>query len=226
MTVDFCYQLFQDILAKNQQGYVPPEQFNRMMTQAQLSYLDFLLGDFRQYSPGRAVAQVEIGMNQIVRQRLSPFIALPSEMTIDGTGYVAYPINYEQIDAMYWGGNDGTKMERIRWVGQEYLYSTLDSVIDPVETNPIYLITRYGFQFYPTNLINIKISYVQRPPDIKWGYTIQNGKPIYDSINSVDPLWHDTDMFEIIARALAMAGVALQAPMISQFANNIIKTGQ
>jgi len=41
-----------------------------------------------------------------------------------------------------------------------------------------------------------------------------------------DPIWFDVDLLEIISRALKMVGVNLEAAMVSQYGENIIKTGQ
>ena len=222
MTVDFVYRLVKFICNKNQQGYIAPDEFNVIINQAQYSYLDFLLGSFEQYTPGRPIARVELGMNEDVRQRLTAFIDPPSTLTIDGTGLAPYPADYQQTDAMY-----TTTMGRIRYVEQDRLYGFLDDPIDPVATNPIYLINSAGFQFYPITLGSALISFVKTPPTIVWGSTPDgNGRPIYDPGTSTDPQWYDLDFFEVTARALRMIGVNLQSAAVAQYATDIIKAGQ
>lgn len=222
MSVDFVYRLIQYIINKNQQGYLSPEQFNIVINQAQYSYLDFLLGSFEQYTPGRPIAKVELGMNETIRQRLTAFIDPPTTLTIDVTGLATYPSDYQQADAMY-----TSSMNRVRYVQQDKLYSVLNSVIDPVANNPIYLINSAGFQFYPITLGNSKLSYVKTPPTIVWASTPDaNGRPIYDPGTSVDPLWYDLDFFEVIARALKLIGVNLQSAAVAQLATEIKQIGQ
>lgn len=222
MTVDFAYSLTKYASNKNQQGFVSPADFNVIINTAQFSFLDYLLGEFQQYTPGRPVARVELGNNQIIKQRLSPLINLPATVTVSGSGHSTYPSDFQQVDAMY-----TSDMKRIRYVQQDSLYSYLESVIDPVATNPVYLIDAFGFQLYPITLGIIKLSYVKTPPTIVWASTPDpNGRPIYDPINSVDPVWFDTDMLEIIARALRLVGVNLQNNVLSQYANEIKNTGQ
>lgn len=212
----------QFITNKNQQGYLSPADFNNIINLAQYDFLDYLLGEFQQYQGGRPVAKVQFGMNESVRQRLTPFIAPPSLLAIDGTGLSPYPANYQQMDAMY-----DVYLNRIRYVQQHKLYSYINSQIDPIATNPIYLIQSNGFQFYPVGVGQAKLSYVGTPPTIVWGFTTDvNLRPVYNPAGSVDPAWYDVDMNEIIARALRMVGVNLESMEVSQYADQIKTQGQ
>jgi hypothetical protein len=220
MTVDFMYSICLYAVAKNkQQGYLSPDDFNNVINQGQYGYLDYLLGEFQQYTTGRPIARVQFGMSEQVRQSLTAFIQRPVPLTVDVTGLSAYPTDFEQVDAMY-----TTAMDRIRYVAQHKLPATLKSVIDPVATNPIYLIVDQGFQFYPLSLGSALLSYVKTPPDIKWAFVPDvNGLPVYDPANSADPLWYNVDCFQVMVRALALVGVNLQVPQLEQY-SNIIKT--
>lgn len=222
MSVDEVYNIIQFIINKEQSGYVSPDEFNLIINQSQDSFQDYLLGEFQQYQTGRAVSRVTFGQNQRVRQRLSPTI-YNYNLSIDVAGFSPYPADYLETDTMWtiYGHN------RIRYVQQDSLFSFLDSVIDPVTSNPIYLIERTGFSFYPSTLGAANLNYVRKPPRIIWGFTLDvNNRPIYDPFNSQDPVWSDLDMLEIIARALRMVGVNLQDNQISQYANEIKQSGQ
>ena len=229
MDVNEVYLIMQYIIAKNQNGYLSPDDFNLVINKAQDQYLGYLLGNFQSYQYGKPVAKVEFGMNEVVRQRLTPFIDTPSILYIDSTGKAPYPIYYQQTDAMYIYAT----MNRFRYVQQHKLFSYLNSTIDPVNTNPIFLIEKNGFQFYPnteyngTDLGASKISFVRSPNPIFWGSTLDvNGLPVYDPVTSTNPEWYDVDMLNLIARALLMVGINLQATDIVQYANEIKGGGQ
>lgn len=222
MSINDIYELILYIISKNQQGYLSPDEFNLTINQAQQSYQSYLLGNFQTYTPGRPVAKVELGQNSVVRQRLAPSI-YNYNLTVDGTGFSPYPGDYLQADAMWsiYGNN------RIRYVQQDSLYSFYNSVIDPVATNPIYLIEDVGFRFYPVTTATAKLSYVRNAPNMVWGYTLDgNGNPVYDVASSTQPIWDDASMLEIIARALRMVGVNLQSAVVSQYAEEIKNNGQ
>lgn len=184
MDVNQVYDLIKFIANKNQQGFITPSQFNLIINQAQNSYTSFLLGSFQQYTPGRPIARVELGNNSVVRQRLVPIIKLAT-LTIDGTGFSPYPSDYVQVDAI-----KTTAFQRVRFAQQDNLYSYYNSVIDPVATNPIYLLEDNGFRFYPINLATASLSYVSDPVDIVWAYTLDaNNRPVYTTgIQGVDVL--------------------------------------
>lgn len=167
-------------------------------------------------------------MNEVVRQRVTPLIGPVVTLNIDVAGVSPYPGDFQQMDAVW-----TTTMQRIRFVPQHKLYSYLNSQIDPISTNPIFLIENDGFRFYPnTTYNNISIgsallSYVKTPPPIVWGSILDgNGIPVYDPGTSTAPVWFDVDMLEIIARALKMVGINLSAPEVEQYSNQVITVGQ
>lgn len=239
MGINEMYQICQYAINKAQNGYLTPSQFNLLANQAQTSYQDYLLGEFQQYQYGRPQARVNYSQNSDTRQRLTPFI-LNATLNPDTNGYVDYPSDVISKDGVsydvFYLQTDSITTEdfdRIRFVQQDSLYSYLKSEIDPIATNPIYLLTDTGFQFYPntTNnnatLTNVKVVYVVGAPPMLWGYTLDNnGRPIFAPAYSKEPLWYDIDKLEIVARILKLVGVSLQAGQVEQYANMVTTQGQ
>lgn len=229
MTVDVVLNIVDYILAKNLgQGNLNPSDFNNLAAMSEFEFLDYLLGEFQSYQGGRPVPKVQFGMNESVRQRLTPFIKPVVSLTADITGFAAYPGDYQQMDAMY-----DSNMNRIRYVPQHKLYSYLGSVIDPVSTNPIYLIENNGFRFYPNTNYNgvaspqALLSYVSTPVTMVFGFTLDgNGRYVYNPGTSTNPSWYDVDMSEIIARILRKCGVNLQNQDVDRYAQEIKVQGQ
>jgi hypothetical protein len=223
MTVDFMRNLILLATAKNQQGYIAPADLNTNLQQAQLSFADYLLGQFQTYQVGRPVSRVDYSMTEKARQRLTPLIGPLVPLTIDGTGLAPYPGDYQQADAMF----DSTGNNRVRYVPQHKKFSYVNSKIDPIATNPIYLIESGGFRFYPNSFGSAMLSYVKTPPAIVWGFTLDgNGLPEYDPGMSTDPVWYDIDCYEIVARALKLFGVNLELPVVMQYGEQLIREGQ
>ena len=249
MNINDMYQICKYAINKAQNGYLTPSQFNLLANQAQTSYQDYLLGEFQQYQYGRPQAKVNYSQNSDTRQRLTPFILLTT-LTPDADGLVDYPyttitkdgvdydVFYLQTDSVL------TKdFDRIRFVQQDSLYSYLKSEIDPIATNPIYLLNDTGYKFYPntTNngvaLSDIKITYVIGAPTMVWAYTLDvNGRPVFaptqtgvgvnPESGTAEPLWYDVDKLEIIARILKLVGVSLQDGQVEQYANMVTTQGQ
>lgn len=225
-TVDEVYKIVLYATAKNKsQGYVSPSDFNLIINQGAKSYSSFLLGSLQTYMPGRPISKVELGQNSVVRTRLAPTI-YGYNLRVDSTGFSPYPGDYLQTDAMW--GIYGHK--RIRNVQQNSLDAYYNSVIDPIATNPIYLIEDAGFRFYPATpftYTQTRLSYVRNPPDMIWGYVDDaNGRPVYSAARSTQPIWDDASMLEIIVRALALVGVNLQLNTVIGYAQEIKDKGQ
>jgi hypothetical protein len=223
MTAKQAYDICLYLMKKNSQnGNLTATDFNNIINVASEGFQAYLVGEFQQYQYNKGVPRVSWGQNQNVRERLTPTI-YNYNLSINGAGLAQYPGDYLQTDAMW--NIYGTS--RIRFVPQEKLWSTLDSVIDPIATNPIFLVEDVGFRFYPVTQGSAKLSYVRKAPRIVYAYTLDgNGRPVYDAANSVDPIWSELDCAEIIARAMRMVGVNLSANEISSYANEIIKNGQ
>jgi len=222
MTVNDMYLLMQFAVNKSQNGYLTSEEFNRVSNLAQNSYVSFLLGSLQQYQAGRPVARVELGQNSVVRQRLTPVI-YGYTLNVDSTGFSPYPADYVQTDSM-WGIYG---YSRVRFVDQDRWYSAYNSKIDPVATNPIYMLKDTGFEFAPTTIVQAKMSYVKTPPSIYWGYVLDgNGRRVYSAAHSTDPVWDDVSILEIIVRALQLVGLNLQMNQVIAYSNEIKNTGQ
>jgi len=222
MNVNDMYRICQFAVNKAQNGYLTPAEFNLTINQAQISYQDYLLGEFQQYQYGRPQARIEYGQNEDTRQRLTPLIDKATLTINSTTGIAPYPNDFLQVDAMW--ESDG--LHRVRFVPQDRLYSYYNSQIDPIADNPIYLLQNDEFQFYPKDLGTAILSYVKSAPDIVWGYTTVSGRPVYDAGTSVQPVWYDIDILEIITRALKLIGLNLQDGAVAQYANQINQTGQ
>lgn len=225
MTTDVVYSIVQYAAAKNlQQGYVSPDDFNnRLMPIAQDGYLDYLLGEYQKFLPTRPFASVAFSGNQKIRTSIAPLIYEVILPVDNITGIADYPSDFEQVDAMFSVYN----IYRIRFTPQDKLWSASHSVISPVSRKPLYYMKEDGFTFIPTTVGAAKMSYVRKPPPIFWGYTEDgNGIPVYDVAKSQQPIWGETDMMQVIVRALALVGVNLQLGTVQQYAEVIKQQGQ
>jgi hypothetical protein len=223
MDINEMYELMKFIIRKNQNGNLRPTDFNLTINVASVSYMDYLLGEFQKYIPGRPFAAVDFGQNQDIRQRLSPFIPAPVTLTIDVNGQSPYPTNYLNSDAMTYGAY----RQRVKFIQQDRLFSHLNSYVDPIALNPIHLIYKDGFQFYPTNLGTAYLSYIRKPATMFWNSALDiYNRPVYNPVGSVQPEWQELDQLEIIVRALAQVGVSLQARDVQQYSQMIKTQGQ
>jgi hypothetical protein len=223
ISVDEMYQIEKLIINNNQNGNLSPEKFNIINEQAQYDYLNSLLGDIRKYSLGRPVPPAAWGMTARIRESLTPFIQPPTTISVNGTtGIANNPPDYEMWDAMYWG----IYKNRVKFIQQGRLDSHINSTINPISRNPVFLSIYNGFQVYPNSIGNVALSYIRSPRPIRWGYTLDvNGRAVYNAALSSQPQWQREDIIEVIMRAMRMMGVNLQAAQVIQYAEQIKNQG-
>ena len=224
MDVNEAYSIMIFAVDKNkQQGYLSPDDFNRVINIAQKSYLDYLLGQYQKYQVRRPIAVVEFGQNERIRESIAPLIYNLVLAPNTTTGIAAFPSDYEYTDNMW--GQYG--FYNIRFIQQDRQDSYIHSSIDPIANNPVYLIQHEGFHFFPENIGYARMSYVRTPPSIVWAYVLDsNGRTVWNPAASQNPVWSNTDMMSIIARALMLVGVNMQLSTVIQYANEVKQNGQ
>lgn len=223
MDINDLFLTVKYIANKNAQGYITSTEFNKiLLPNAQRDYQNYLLGLIQSFQQGRPIAPVEIGGNEIIMQKLSPFVSAPTQLNIDGTGGALYPNNYIYPYAMF----TDDMANPISWITASQLASYTGSVIDPIANNPVYLILNSKFQFYPITLVKAKLIYVRTPVDGVWGYVTEtNGREVYSVDLSTQIEWMQNDYSEIIARVLRQVGVNLSAQQVIQYAEEIKSKG-
>jgi hypothetical protein len=212
------------VCSKNKQdGYLSPDDFYNTINPAQNEYLDYILGQYQKYQAGRPIAPVEMSQKEKLRQSISPLIYNTRLNPNTTTGIAPFPGDYQSTDAMWtvYGG-----LYNIRFVSQPRLASFVNSNIDPISNNPVYLLRWEGFEFWPHNIGAADLSYVRNPPAIVWGYVLDsNGVPVWNPATSQDPVWGVTDLMNIVARALQKIGVNLDANGVYKYAEEIKMVG-
>jgi hypothetical protein len=66
------------------------------------------------------------------------------------------------------------------------------------------------------NKRNVRVDYIRKPKNPNWAYAVINDKPLYNSSASVDFELHASEETELIYRVLALAGVAIEKPQLTQ----------
>ena len=67
-----------------------------------------------------------------------------------------------------------------------------------------------------TNKAGIAADYIRKPKKPNWAYVVVNNKPLYNSTSSQDFELHASEETELVYRILALAGVAIEKPQLTQ----------
>ena len=155
--------------------------------------------------------------------------------SINTENYFLAPSNLHRIGTVIY--RDEKEIERI--TRNDFLNVNLSSLTRPTETFPVYLYeqARQGVSgsntgqtrvyVYPTSITSasdIKISYIRKPADVAWGFSIGSlGQYVYSSTNSTQFELLATEQTEVILRILAYAGVVINDPQVIQAASGAVQ---
>jgi hypothetical protein len=201
-----------------------PDEFNLIINRAQIQYFNKLYGNQNDYRYDRPVPKIAYAITEKISNSLSPFLSDSTALVIDGNGQVNIPSDlFQTVSITHTIDNIEYEITRVE---QDRIANNLSSYYDaPTSDFPIYSQLRTKFQFYPKNLATASLFYLKKPTDMVWGYTTVSGRPVYNSGTSVQPLWKDMDINEIIYIALSYIGVNLKDGDVSQFAQLKTQTG-
>lgn len=208
-TSDSVYKDVQFLCNKYHHGYITPDEFTRTFNTAQRIYLNRLFGQVQEYQNGRPVARTGGHMTEVVENKLSPFtkkvtVTITSNLANVRTQYTDFLKQLSLTTAA------GVNVKRLK---HEQVSAARSSVVDPPSsTTPYYYETADGFDVLSgADVITpMTMTYVRKPLDIVWNYTIVSGVPTYDPTGSVAPEWRDIDINDIIFIQLGLIGVNLK----------------
>ena len=225
MNINQAHQFIDFLVRQSNSGvYLSPTEQDLILNRAQTQYFNKLYGNQNDYRYDRPVPKISYAVTEKISRSLAPFLSDPTALVIDGNGQVNTPTDlYQTVSVTHTVSNVDYEVTRVE---QDRVSNNLTSSIEaPDAKYPIYTQLRTKLQFYPKNLATATIVYLKKPIDMVWGYTIVNGVPVYNSATSVQPVWEDMDMNEVIYLALSYAGLNIKDADVSQFANVKTQTG-
>lgn len=225
MNINQAHQFIDFLVRQSNSGvYLSPTEQDLILNRAQTQYFNKLYGNQNDYRYDRPVPKISYAITEKISRSLAPFLSDPTALVIDGNGQVNTPSDlYQTVSVTHTVSSVDYEVTRVE---QDRVSNNLTSSIEaPDAKYPIYTQLRTKLQFYPKNLATATIVYLKKPIDMVWGYTLVNGVPVYDSATSVQPVWEDMDMNEVIYLALSYAGLNIKDADVSQFANVKTQTG-
>jgi hypothetical protein len=220
-TADNLYNYYKFLINKHQIGDFSPTNFFYAFNSEQRSYMNDLLGRFQSRSNGKGGPNTGLILNKTIIGSLSPFIK--SQPLVTGAGQASKPLDYVTGIALRANG------ARVYPINQGQIAAVNKSVVDaPSIADNVYYYCEYDtyFLILPSATPSITLDYVRTCPDVKWDYTLDgNNLPQYNAGASVQPLWSDLDMVEIVKRSMSSLGVHFNSGEFLQYGTTAINTG-
>jgi hypothetical protein len=213
-TSNEVYETVQFYCNKYQHGYVDPFEFVNTFNISQRTYLNRLLGQVQEYTPGRPVARTGGHMTQVVEEKLAVFskrVVLKSVNELSNVK-TQFP---DFVKLLSLNTEDGKRVRRLK---HEQIHSAINSIIDPPSaTNAYYYEYDQGFRIISgddDDLDRMVMTYIRKPNNITWPFDIstQTGEPVFSptSPSLVNPEWRDQEINEIVFIQLGLIGINLK----------------
>jgi len=188
VSVDTVYKTVLLILNKEQRGYMTPDEFNRIGSQVQREIFERYFEDINQQvriqqSEFDYANRVYNTDGKIAEFKTENVQASPAdEKTITGTNPFTVPSELYRLNTItYEAGSDIVELQRV--TRNEYYNIAKSKLTKPTKSCPVYLYEDNKAIVYPSTIISaddIKMQYVKKPEDIRWGYTVGDiGQYIY-----------------------------------------------
>ena len=242
ISVDRVYQKVLALANKEQRGYITPQEFNLFAHQAQMEIFEQYFYDLNQFQrlPGNSQAYSDIVTN--LEEKVSIFERydqqgeiLEEEKGIVRIQFFSHVYRLGMVRVQY-DSSDSTIVEAEELQLNEinkYAYSPLGRWSEKL---PVY--SRYSGDYvantdsrsllrvYPNPssthpsqpISNVYLSYVQTPRKPNWAYEVVDKKALYDPTNTDDFELHESEEVELVYRILALAGVTIEKPQLTQTA--------
>jgi hypothetical protein len=212
-----------DIINKDNNGYVTPDEFNNYAIQAQRDI-------FEEYFTSYAMA-VQKTNARIYGSEYAD-IKKRIEGVIDIFNVPAEPLVYDPLTLTFPKPADLFKMERLTYNGNveiekvthgKILYLLGSPLTSPSVLYPSYTLSANNLTVYPSTITTlVTANYLRYPVDPKWTYIMVNDAPFFDS-NAND--YQDfelpkSDEMNLITRILQLAGVSIRENEVVQMAKS------
>ena len=222
VSIDNVYKTVLNILNKENRGYIVPEEFNTLATQAQneifegyFSLRNYVVSNDSDYSDVKKNVEEKIALfeNEETISAGTDFDNAEGNTT---SSYYAYPGNFYRLGSV---AANAIHVEQIS--NKDILYVNRSPLTKPTINNPVYVRHEGGVVIHPiTGISSINISYVRKPAVPNWIGTTVAGQIIATPGNALYKNFelHPSEGAELVVKILAYAGVIIKAADVTQAA--------
>ena len=215
VNINNVYQKVLALANKEQRGYITPQEFNLFADHAQMEMFEQYFYDLNQLSRINSNSKEYSDIVDNLNEKISFFEVINATVTNSGTTLTA---------------STGTEIYRVGTVmhvdveieevqRNQLLYINKSPLTKPTDARPIYVRENENtIRIYPASITAATFDYIKRPITPNWMYVVVNDKPLYNPTGSVDFELHASEETELVYRILALAGIAVEKPQLTQVA--------
>jgi hypothetical protein len=243
ISIDRVYQKVLAIANKEQRGYITPQEFNLFADQAQIEIFEQYFYDINQWNRTHGNSMGHSDMKDMLESKISAFelwARTPNANLLNNFGDLDLEqfANFYRLIEVRVNYNDGTGYHVAEeMTAKEFRNYDNSPLTKQTKNRPIYLHFHDGYdriKIYPhppqdtytsnSGVIgdDVRISYIKKPSKPNWTYIVSsNQTALYNPTapDAKDFELHPSDEPELVYRILALAGISLQRPEITQTAS-------
>jgi hypothetical protein len=207
INVDTVYKTVLLILNKEQRGYMTPDEFNKIATQVQLETFENYFESLNQQLrvPDNDSEYADRIKN--IEEKISIFKKYAA--TTYSVDHFTLPADLYRLGTVVY--KDETEAQLIQ--RNDLLYVNQSPLTKPTDKYPLYLYEDNKLYLKPASInSNISVSYVKKPADVIWNFTIPQFQNYYqfDAANSTNFELDVSEQPEVIVKILLYAGVVVK----------------
>jgi len=238
VSIDKVYQKVLALANKEQRGYITPQEFNLFADHAQMEIFEQYFYDKNQFGRVPGNNTVHSDPMDIIEDKIAAFEFWAVEantnlINIYGDVNLAQFTDLYRLTEVRVNYGDGyVTCEEVTL--KEFRKYDASPLAQQSEKRPVFM--HYNHQhdrikIYPhppevnnvtnnyiTNGDQVRTSYIKKPAKPNWAYVVANNKPLYNATLAVDFELHPSEETELVYRILALAGVAIEKPQLTQIA--------
>jgi len=222
--IDLVYQTVLTVLSKDNQGYVTPEEFNKISNLVQMEIFRGYFEDENRDKNKQNRGLSNEGYSNlpfIQRQRIDQFAASAPLVYTSGTHVLPTNLYLIEEDGIVLPSN-GAVIEEVERKDLAFLNK---SDAKPTLTYPVYERFNTYIKVYPASVIvNVDCRYLRTPKAPKWTYfVLPNNEVMFDSTNPSfqDFELHESEFSNIVIKVLSYFGITLRESDIVQITESL-----
>ena len=224
ISVDTVYQKVLALANKEQRGYITPQEYNLLASQAQLEI-------FEQYFYDIDIVELKLKENAteysdritVLNEKIAPFEKQGVAMSAISTATATLPTSQtvHKLGTVFY---NGVIVEEVQ--AGEVVRMANTALYAPTESRPVYVRkSATQLDIKPTSATpsystsNVSCNFIAKPENPNWGYSVVNNKAMYNSAASLNFELHPSEESELVYKILELAGIILNKPGLVQLAD-------
>lgn len=190
--INSVYNFVKFLADKDQQGNFTPKEFNDNSPRALNELIMKRYNNLKEVQPNKQGWQ----KNQKITDDLRFLLVRNEVSNVSPDGKLQLPENYLHLSSIVYNykysenGKTISEPNEVDIVNDNEIASFTGSKIyaKRIQAKKYVIAAFYSdyLQFYPKDINVVDLTYLRKPVDPYWAFTLQNGRPVYDPVNSVD----------------------------------------